>query len=117
AVPAGARRPLGLRRARRRGGGQEAAGGGGSGDHPQQRGRPGARGHPRGPVTVARSRGRPTQPEGGDPGQLSFFEQRFKSADPPVPGDGPPPDLWDRGEDADTATEEITPAAPREKAG
>jgi exodeoxyribonuclease VII large subunit len=63
---------------------------------------------------MARSRGRPSQPEAGEPGQLSFFGQRGQAAPaPPDPGEGPPPDLWDRGDDSDPdLVEPAPPAAP-----
>ncbi len=67
-------------------------------------------------MTVARSRGRPSQPEPGDPGQLSFFERKA-AVDPAArPSDGPPPDLWDRGADDDPGYQEVVPPAPPEKA-
>jgi exodeoxyribonuclease VII large subunit len=64
---------------------------------------------------MARSRGRPSPPDGPDPGQLSFFERRFEA---PPDADGPPPDLWQRGDGSDpSGEEEVSPAAPAQKTG
>jgi exodeoxyribonuclease VII large subunit len=70
---------------------------------------------------MARSRGRPSLPEDDKASQLSFFASRSgaPAADqaPAPPGDGPPEDLWDRG-DFPEDDERIPPASePRGKPG